>query len=229
MTLIKRIFMGACVLLALVLAGCNDDNSAASLDDDDYAAYVDTYDNIRRAQASELLREEYTALLRQYAEVSFYDFGYIHDYMEWEWFFILHDIDLDDFPELLIKKQRHSGPSGFFAVYTFRDNVAVALEFYQTWVTDVSASAPPNNNPGVILNFFVGSSIMSYLMVIEGESLVVDTAGHLRMVNEENTFTINDGFVTEIEYNYIFGIAPESDWLIPIKISETNIQTVFNP
>ena len=137
----------------------------------------------------------YASLLRYYAELSF---EHLPNALEWDRYFILHDINQDGIPELFIVMQNLSGHTNYYAIYTFSNGEAISLEFDKNIFGHSSILAPLDNSPWIILSHAVGSGVSLTRMKIDGNAIVSDAQG-------------------------FFDNLMENEQLVPHAITESNI------
>jgi hypothetical protein len=183
----------------------------------------------------------YASLLRYYAELSFEQFDLPID-LEWDWYFILHDINQDGIPELFIVMQNLSGHTNLYAIYTFSNGEATSLEFDKIGFGELSILAPLDNSPWIILSYAVGSGASLTRMKIDGNALVSDAQGLYHLSDEgfereyagdtidsfEGYVLTLDGNIVEIDsFEAIFGQFMENKQLVPHAITEANIANII--
>ena len=117
-------------------------------------------------------QDAYADLLRGHYNMSAYL------YAEEAPLFVLHDIDGDGVPELIILE---SAFGGFFfttyAVYTFRDGAVQPLEINEDFggrPSSLSVFSPPGNAPGIIVNGGGEGFARHMLITMDGNSLNID-------------------------------------------------------
>ena len=122
-------------------------------------------------------------------------------------FFLLHDFDQDDIPELIIAGE-HMGED-VDVVYTFRDGEVLSLEYGEDVQIAVyllsarcGAKAAPNNAPGLITHSMgpsagaFGADMWYTRIVIDGRTLKADASGR-RRVDVETLHTLFDNYGTD--------------------------------
>ena len=183
-------------------------------------------------------QEAYAEILWQYAELPL-DFDVLVEF-DWGWNFILHDINQDGIPELILVMRYFTGHFGIYAVYTFTNNEVVSLEFDEI-MGEVGLFAPPNNAPGVVFSQWAGSGAMYSKMGIEGNTLSIIVRGFHHLSEEgfekeweqgidfEDSYewrvlTINDEPATVEEFEDMFGAWGGENWLRSAPITEDNIR-----
>ena len=249
---IKRIFgIVLSIIMLLVLAACggNGDTAVVAIEIEAEHEAADNYiyepePNEEVEQPTEIQhfswQEAYTEILRQYAELPL-DFDSLGE-LGRGWNFILHDINQDGIPELILV-MRYLSFAGIYSVYTFTNDEVVSLEFDEV-VGDVGLFAPPNNNPGIVFSQWAGSGAMYSKMGIEGNALSIMVRG-FHHLNEEGfekewelseqgldfeysyewrVLTINDEPATAEEFEYMFGAWKREYWLRDFPIIEYNIR-----
>jgi len=222
---IKRILgvMSAIIMLFALVACGGNDNPDAEPDEIQHISWQEAYEEI----------------LWQYAELPL-DFDASFD---WGWNFILHDINQDGTPELILVMRYYTGHVGVYSVYTFANNEVVSLEF-DGIMGEVGLFAPPNNNPGIVFSQLAGSGAMYSVMGIEGNTLAVIARGLHHLSDEgfekqselweqglefEDSYewrvlTINDDPATIEEFEDMFGTWYGKGWLRDFFITEHNIR-----
>jgi len=193
-------------------------------------------------------QKAYVTLLSQYLELD-------------EVSFLLHDFDRNGVPALIIVGMHED--EWIDIVYTFRDGSLFSLEYGEgVYIAGFALSlrsgviAPPDNSLGLITYIVgasagaFGTSAFYYLVVIDGDMLVIETYGRryvdleslhelfddfgigydndeLREALQKHThWYINDDSVSRDAFIHIF---PEDkdDRLLPLKITKDNIYMVI--
>jgi hypothetical protein len=181
----KRLIKGILILMGfLVLAACGGSNENNSL-----------------AEARDSVipwRQAYKDALRNYYEN-------IQTPEEWlDWSFFLHDIDLDEVPELFIVYIA----AGIWskAVYSFRDGEITPIlgDFFAYF-----GIFAPLEGPGIIIQAYG----LTRLMVLEDDELVVKTAFRRPFLpGDERRWFINEIEVSEAEFYEAYNaIMPPDD------------------
>ena len=119
-------------------------------------------------------------------------------------YFLLYDFDKDDIPELIVVGEYMN--EAFDAVYTFRDNEALPLEYDEDVFSTGSVlharggvTAAPGNAPGLITYFYgpsagnFGADARYNRIVIDGNKLVIDACG-MKDVDVETLHALFDNF-----------------------------------
>ena len=201
----KKIFLG--LFASLLLTAC--------------AAYAP-----QAAAQTKTWQEAYAELLRDYAEQK-------QDNLM---FFILHDIDMDGVPELIIAGEY--ADEIYDAAYVFRNGKAMPLKFDEgVYIAGFALSARagvvpnPNNAPG--LTTYIrgaagqfGSDALYWRVVIDGDRLIIDTRGEIRvdLTTGYTHFYIENTTATEEDFFRVFG---RWEWLPYFRITEDNINEVI--
>jgi hypothetical protein len=251
---IKRILgivSATIILLALSACGSNVDTAAVPIEIEVEHEAADNYiyelepngEADRPAEIQHVSwQEAYAEILWQYAELPLdYDIWVGFD---WGWNFILHDINHDNIPELILVMRYFTGHVGIYSVYTFTNNEVISLEFDEV-MGEVGLFALPNNNPGIVFSQLAGSGAIYSKMGIEGNTLSIVVRGfhHLseegfekqwelleRELDFEDSYewrvlTINDEPATVEEFEYMFGAWDwGKNWLRDLPITEYNIR-----
>ncbi|MCL2375845.1 MAG: hypothetical protein FWC76_00475 [Defluviitaleaceae bacterium] len=177
-----------------------------------------------------LWQVKYTALLREHVGQNFY--------------FILHDIDGDGMPELLIFEFiRARSENNTF--YTFRNGEMVSLEAYVGFSAE-SLFTIPGEYSAIFNNFTTMYSEYVMRVTIDGNNIVITHEGfttpseegreisrdkgleHIWRDIQWYRFEINGEAVTAEEFTDIFGWDwSERAWLEPILITEESISTMI--
>ena len=183
----------------------------------------------------------YASLLRYYAELSFEQFN-LPIALEWDWYFILHDINQNGIPELFVVMQNLSGHTNYYAIYTFSNGEATSLEFDEIGFGNVSILAPLDNSPWIILSYAVGSGASLTRLKIDGNVVVPDAQGLYHLSDEGfemeyagepidsfewHILTLNGNIVEVDLFEAIFGRFMENEQLVPYAITEGNITSVI--
>jgi len=250
---IKRILgivSATIVLLALAACGGNGDTAVVPIEIEAEHEVADNYiyklePNEEAEQPTEIQhvswQEAYAEILWQYAELPL-DFDISVEF-DWGWNFILHDINQDRIPELILVMRYFTGHVGIYSVYTFTNNEVVSLKFDEL-MGEVGLFAPPNNNPGIVFSQWAGSGAMYSKMGIEGNTLSIIVRGFHHLSEEgfekqwelleqgldfEDSYewrvlTINDEPATVEEFEDMFGAREEKNWLRAFPITEYNIR-----
>ena len=239
------------MLLALSACGGNGDTSSVPIEIEAEYKAIDNYiyelePNKEVEQPTEIQhvswQEAYAEILWQYAELPLdYDISVGFD---WGWNFILHDINHDSIPELILVMRYFTGHVGIYSVYTFANNEVISLEFNEV-MGEVGLFAPPNNSPGIVFSQLAGSGAMYRKMGIEGNTLSIIVEGFHHLSEEgfekqaelweqdldfEDSYewrvlTINDEPPTVEEFECMFGAWDWGEnWLRDLPITEYNIR-----
>jgi len=184
-------------------------------------------------------QEAYATLLRDYAMQVL---GYSHC-GTWSnqpgGSFILHDIDADGVPELIVVDRFHF--STYFAVYTFENNSVIPIEAEYFYDYGTSFFALSGGRPGIGMESNEGVWNSAATLVIEGYRLVPEVRLQRgEGIREELGETwedfriwwrINDTEVTEANhdemYYQIFGHWHEREQIYGHEITEDNIRDII--
>ena len=183
---------------------------------------------------AESWQEAYAALLRYYEPLLAWQHNGIPN-----GYFILHDIDGDGTPELLIFEEM----TYLFgvAVYTFRDGGVRRLEFDYGGRLSGSLSAFSDGRPEIIDFQAAGSGGWYRRMTIEGDRIVIISQGSSFLTDEGferaeagyemwprytewHNLSINGEAVTVEEFEREFGLNDDMIWPRHFAITEANTQ-----
>ena len=164
-------------------------------------------------------QEAYAALLRDYAVAPLLD-----EYIKRS--FILHDINKDGIPELIITYIA-AGIWGE-SIYTFKDDELVQLEFIDGFFAYYGIYARPGYNPGIIVQAYGNISLMQ----IDRNSFGVEVGLRQPFFGGGDRWYVNDEEVTEEEHNRMLETILVGGWdevtqIWPYEITEANIQNVI--
>ena len=207
----KRILL-VFVMLAVLLAACgNQPSDYPEVDDNIFTEEVVVPPAIPPPTSEEVLpqatswQEAYAALFRDYAP----RMPARH--------FVLHDINKDNIPELIILIPGVGGNWFTANIYTFTEEGPVQLEIEsQLSFHGDFLYAPLGNQPGIIKSPVDGNYYTSlWLMVIDEHRLVTQVNLHRgqyvhygdELVWEEEHWHINGGSVTEAEFYSVYDSA----------------------
>jgi len=173
---------------------------------------------------AETWQEAYTTLLKWYmAYAPPIEDGLIHRS------FILHDVDLDGIPELIVTYIA----AGIWveSISTFRDGRLTPIE--GSFFAYFGVYSPLNNQSGIVIQAYGNVC----LMVIDGYSLTCDICLRRPFLPQdlyEATWYINGEIVTEEEHDKLLNTLIAYDWdgqmqhrLWPYDLTEDNIHNVI--
>ena len=230
-----------------IFAACGETLDEVVYDDYEYVE-IEEIEEIEEEPAAEIAQtatwqEAYKAILQDYYDKWRVDLGGS---------FILHDIDGDGVPELIVV-------GNFDAVYTFRNGEVLSLKYGENIqiagtinAARTRAWAAPDNGPGLIFSYngpagrFGISSVMHWRIIIDGDGLIVDADGERYVdvntllglydenvdwdafqdvIQEHTHWYLNDAIVSEEDFRRVF-VGGEMLW--PLQINEDNIQNAIS-
>jgi len=180
-------------------------------------------------------QEAFAELLRLYLATPLRD---------WEeaWKFILHDINQDGIPELILVTRHITGHMEYRYAYSFANGVTVQLGF-ENFLTDGAIFAPMDGSPWIVAFLAAGSGGMYVKLEMVGDEIVpviegmafMSQAGHDMYTTDDfdwwsyewHDVTLNDDPVTPAEFVYVFGKWEDRIWLSPREINDENIARYF--
>jgi len=193
-------------------------------------------------------QEVYAALLWDYASRPFANYYW----EEWEWRFVLHDINNNGIPLLFLIEQHMYGNVIYSAVYTFIDGELAQLEFDFQGRLSWGAIFAPLDDRAFIVDFqAVGRGGSYRRLELDGLTLVISSLGFAASLNEagrEKSHTaenidwhqsyewfelvINSAtggwddrqLVTVQEFESIFLRRDERKWIEVLPITEENVE-----
>jgi len=184
---IKRILGITLATVLLVFSACarNGDTTAQPMElepaQETYNDANSMQESGEEAESDEIIlihadswQDAYAEVLRLYAEGM--------NLNEWEvgWRFILHDINQDGIPELLLVAESMTGHAEHRYVYTFVDGTLISLE-HESFVTDGGVFAPIDNSSWIVFFYPAGSGGWYRKRGIEGNALSEIASGFVTL------------------------------------------------
>ena len=183
-------------------------------------------------------QEAYTVLLREYMYTELV-------YIENGWYFLLHDINQDSIPELIIIMRYITSHASYRNVYTFTSGAVLQHEFVII-ATDGGLFAPGYGRPWVVMFLAAGSGGWYIRFEVDGDMLIRTHEGMSYLSDEGHEAEMNDPYnfdcrnyrvfymrdviqgdglktTTVYEFEYLFGCHDMRKWLTAIPITEENI------
>ena len=142
----------------------------------------------------------------------------IEDTPNAQWRFILHDINQDGIPELILAVY-YNGLVGYRNAYSYVDGEVIRLKSALDAPHAIGMLVPPNGAPGIIRVQAGGFAYWYDKLTISSTTLSVAANGDVFEMEEGGHFRINAFPVTEEEFVYVFGCRNYKQWLVMHEIT----------
>jgi len=164
--------------------------------------------------------------------------------------FILHDIDNDGVPDLIIVDNGWRPTPMIYTIYTFRNGRVVELSYEPCGLPGIVAfTMPKDNRQGVIVTRYNRGFESYILYVIDGDMFIAEISATIAQRSDVDytgwydfdafweyitVYLINDEEVSREEFDRIFDEifahtrARNFQWLSPYAITEDNIHNIIS-